>query len=104
LELEVNLVSDSNFYIGFTENISGGGVFVATYMLRPIGARVEMSVRLPGFQDPLQLRGEVRWIREPGAGADVWPGMGIRFEGVSGEDEVTIRAFLAAREPLFYVD
>ena len=29
LELEVTLQSDSNFYIGLTENLSDGGIFVA---------------------------------------------------------------------------
>ena len=102
VELEVGLFGDSNFYVGFTENLSDGGVFVATYMTKPIGSRVELAVRLLGLGEPMKLRGEVRWVREPSSSDEVWPGMGIRFEDVGEDDERRIRAFLTQREPLFY--
>lgn len=103
-ELEVSLFSDSNFYVGFTENLSEGGLFVATYLMRPLGSKVEMSVRLPGRAEPLILRGEVRWVREYSPTSDGCPGMGIQFDGVSESDHSDIAAFLATREPLFFTD
>ena len=103
VELEVDFASDSNFYAGFAENLSGGGVFVATYVLRPIGSIIDLSIRLAGDGEPLHLRGEVRWTRDASS-ADIWPGMGVRFHALSPENEARIRAFLATREPLFFVD
>ncbi|HEU5076246.1 MAG TPA: hypothetical protein VFU02_18765, partial [Polyangiaceae bacterium] len=32
VELDVSLGSDHNFYAGFVENLSAGGVFVATHL------------------------------------------------------------------------
>ena len=103
VEIEVNVFSDSNFYVGFTENLSGGGLFIATYFVRPLGSRVEMSVRVPGRHNPLMLKGEVRWIREASA-SDAWPGMGIQFEDISEDDGAAIRGFLATRDPFFFVE
>jgi uncharacterized protein (TIGR02266 family) len=79
-ELEVDFASDSNFYVGFAENLSGGGL-VATYVLRPIGTVLDLSIRLAGDAEPLHVRGEVRWTREPSRSGDLWPGMGVRFFG-----------------------
>jgi uncharacterized protein (TIGR02266 family) len=102
VELEVDFASDSNFYVGFAENLSGGGVFVATYVLRPIGTVLELSVQLAGDAEPLHVRGEVRWTREPSRSGDLWPGMGVRFQALSPQDEARIRAFLDTRDPLFF--
>jgi uncharacterized protein (TIGR02266 family) len=102
VELEVDFASDSNFYVGFAENLSGGGVFVATYVLRPIGTVLDLSIQLAGDAEPLHVRGEVRWTREPSRSGDLWPGMGVRFQALAPQDEARIRAFLDARDPLFF--
>ncbi len=104
VEIEVDFASDSNFYVGFAENLSGGGVFVATYVLRPIGTRIDLSIQLAGDAEPLRVRGEVRWTREPSRSGDLWPGMGVRFEGLAPEDEARILAFVGKRDPLFFDD
>lgn len=102
VELEVDFASDSNFYVGFAENLSGGGVFVATYVLRPIGTKLDLRIRVAGGVVPLHVRGEVRWTREPSRSGDLWPGMGVRFEALSPENEERIRGFLGRRDPLFF--
>jgi|CZKU01.1.fsa_nt_gi uncharacterized protein (TIGR02266 family) len=103
-ELEVTLFSDSNFYVGFTENISEGGLFVATYFTRPLGSKLEICVRIPGRADPLTLRGSVRWLRDDSPTSDGHPGMGIQFDAISKSDESDIAAFLGTRDPLFFVE
>jgi uncharacterized protein (TIGR02266 family) len=102
IELEVSFLSESNFYIGFTENLSEGGVFVATYLVRPLGSLVELSLRLLGRDEPLSLRGEVRWLRVYSPTSDAGPGMGIRFHSISEADRADIAAFLARRAPIFF--
>jgi uncharacterized protein (TIGR02266 family) len=99
VELEVGMRSDSNLYVGFTENLSCAGVFIATYVLRPIGAEVEVSLTFEGGE-ALRVTGTVRWQRAPTP--DAWPGIGVAFERLSAEDEGKIRKFLSMREPLFY--
>jgi uncharacterized protein (TIGR02266 family) len=102
LELEVSLQSDSNFYIGLTENLSNGGIFVATYLVQPIGTAVALTLRLPNRKLPLSLGGRVRWIRAFSETLEAPPGMGIEFETISEPDARAIREFLAARTPLFF--
>jgi uncharacterized protein (TIGR02266 family) len=101
LELEVGVESDSNFYVGFTENVSNAGVFVATYAIQPIGSRLEIALTLPGV-DSMRINGTVRWQRD--ASEEGWPGMGVQFEQLSKEQEALIKRFLSLREPLFYED
>jgi uncharacterized protein (TIGR02266 family) len=102
IELQVSVFSESNLYAGFTENLSASGIFVATHVLRPIGSSIEVSVLFPGRSEPVRLRGEVRWRREISEGSDGWPGMGIRFESLTPEQNALMAEFLRTREPIFF--
>ena len=103
VDLDVTVGSDHNFYAGFAENLSAGGVFIATHKLKPVGSQIELSVNLP---DGVQVRalGEVRWIRVFNETSDTPPGMGVKFLDVSDEAVSGINAFLARRDPLFFDD
>jgi uncharacterized protein (TIGR02266 family) len=99
VELEVGFSSESNFFVGVTENLSRAGVFVATYALEPVGSRISIALRLESGEH-LRIDGVVRWHRPPTP--DGWPGMGVQFDGLSAEDEAQIRKFLSVREPMLY--
>src|SRR4029079_19692672 len=43
LEIKVDLESEHNFYTGLTQNISAGGLFIATHHLRRIGDRITLK-------------------------------------------------------------
>jgi uncharacterized protein (TIGR02266 family) len=103
VDLEVTVGSDHNFYAGFAENLSAGGVFVATHQLKPVGSKVELTVTLP---DGVQLRaaGEVRWIRVFNELSDTPPGMGVRFTNLGDAAVSLIQSFLERRDPLFFDD
>jgi uncharacterized protein (TIGR02266 family) len=102
VELEVTLESESNFYLGLTENLSEGGLFIATHMLRPLGTPVAVTLKLPNAPEPIVAHGTVRWIRQYSATSDTDPGMGVRFEQLTPEQTNVIRNFLGARAPLFH--
>ena len=55
LEVKVDLESDHNFYTGLTQNISSGGLFIATNALRKIGDRITLKFSLPGTTETLRL-------------------------------------------------
>jgi len=78
IDTKLGLDSDTHFYTGFSENITEGGIFVATFNLAPIGSKILVSFTLPdGHQ--VTARGRVQWIREYNpAHPDQVPGMGIR--------------------------
>ncbi len=104
VELDVSLGSEHNFYAGFVENMSAGGVFVATHMLKPVGEKLELAIHLPDNEVVVRGIGEVRWIREYSEQSNVPPGMGVRFVHLEPASLEAIEAFLAQREPLFFDD
>ena len=102
LETEITVESESNFYTGFTEDISDGGLFLATYQLRPLGSEIEVTFTLPDGHT-VHAAGEVRWLRDPrDYNRDAPPGMGIQFHALSDEDRAAIAEFIRSRSPLFY--
>ena len=104
IEVEIGVYSDSNFYTGFTEDISEGGLFAATYDLVPIGSSIDVEFTLPGGHQ-VKVTGEVRWLRDPiedDTGAP--PGMGIRFVELGSQDHAAISEFVCARTPMFFID
>jgi uncharacterized protein (TIGR02266 family) len=102
VELEVTMESETNFYMGLTENISEGGLFMATHVLKPLGTQVEVSFKLPEISEPIKVTGTVRWVREYSDTSDASPGIGIRFDHLNTSHYEQIHRFLAARDPLFY--
>ncbi|HEY2410222.1 MAG TPA: TIGR02266 family protein [Polyangiaceae bacterium] len=102
VELEVSLGSEHNFYSGLVENLSVGGVFIATHVSKPVGSLVEVSLRLPGSEDSYAMTGEVRWVRPYSEEGGMPPGLGVRFLSLPAGAEQLIARFLAQREPLFF--
>jgi len=85
IELKVEYKRLNTFFYDYTKNISKGGTFIKTDRPLDIGTPFVFELRVPGADDPIQLRGEVRWVVRTGEpippstsdGQD--PGMGIRF-------------------------
>lgn len=102
LTADVSLYSDTNFWSGYSEDVSEGGLFVATYTPHPIGTQLEVTFELPTGH-AIRTRGEVRWTRETQESGPR-PGMGIRFLELSAEDLVAIRKFVKHRAPMFWDD
>ena len=106
--VEVGLTTETNFYMGFTQDISAGGLFVATTDTRPIGTRFLLDCQLPGAARPIRCMVEVAWLREYHEGMEydmgAVSGMGVKFVGLSPEDEAMIEAFQAERDSLFFPD
>jgi uncharacterized protein (TIGR02266 family) len=106
LEIKVDLESEHNFYTGLTQNISAGGLFIATHHLRRIGDRITLKFALPGSEQPVEVETEVRWIRENSAlnRVDGATGMGVRFINLSPSATAAITQFLSNRDSLYYDD
>jgi len=97
LSLEVTLERDHGFFTGFTENLSEGGLFVATHMPSKVGDRVILAMSLPGAATAVRTECEVRWLRLFSETSDAPPGMGLRFVRLSEDDKREITAFVARR-------
>ena len=98
VEVDIGMYSESNFYAGLTQDISEGGLFVATQKILPLGTDVSVSFTLPGVPE-IKTDGQVTWIRQP---IDGVPGMGIRFTRLTSDDQATIQRFVAKRPPLYH--
>jgi uncharacterized protein (TIGR02266 family) len=114
LNLTVALFGDNNFYLGVSENISEGGLFVRTHNVLAAGTRIKLEFTLPTSNKPVSTLGVVRWVRSPDAvrkefnnfgsvdDVDSKPGMGIEFEGLASEAAEAISKFIRYRKPEFY--
>lgn len=85
IELKVEYKRLNTFFYDYTKNISKGGTFIKTDRPLDVGTMFVFKLRVPGALDPLELRGEVRWVVRSGEPAPPpvadghETGMGIRF-------------------------
>jgi uncharacterized protein (TIGR02266 family) len=100
LEVDIGLMSDSHFYAGLSQDVSRGGLFVATYQLKRPGTRIALYFVLPDGH-AVSADGVVRWTRHAG-NDDVPPGMGIAFENIGESDIAAIGRFCRNRAPLYH--
>lgn len=102
LQVDIGFQSDTNFFTGFAEDLSDGGLFVATYDIKPIGTLLTVSFVLPGGHHVV-APGRVTWVREPAdRGAETAPGMGVAFEALEEPDRRAVLRFCSARAPIFF--
>jgi uncharacterized protein (TIGR02266 family) len=98
--IELEFAEDSHFFTGLSQDISGGGIFVATYERLPVGTRLKLCFETP--DGPFEARGQVRWTRDAKQG-EARPGLGIVFTELSEEAMLRITRY-CARTPPLYVD
>lgn len=104
VEVNIGATTESNFYVGFSGEVSEGGVFLSTYEVLDQGTRVHMLVTLPGGFE-FQQDGYVRFVRDPmDFSAASEPGIGVQFEGLSPQNRDLVLRFVRKRPPMFYDD
>ncbi|NMB74248.1 MAG: TIGR02266 family protein [Myxococcales bacterium] len=102
VKVEVAMHTEHNFYMGISENLSEGGVFIATYDNLPIGTQMDLDISLPD-KPPIHVQGTVRWVREYHKFTeDLSPGVGVQFQNLTDQDQAAIKEFLRRRAPLLY--
>jgi|SRR5215471_288564 len=99
IRLLVSFEANSSFYVGLTDNLSEGGVFIATRGLQSLGTRINLGILIPE-QEPLRVQGTVMWQRPSGPTKGGLPGMGIRFDDLSSYDRTRIRDLIDEQESL----
>ena len=103
-EANIGATTESNFFVGFSGEISEGGVFLATYDTFPVGTLVNLLVTLPGGFE-VRVPGHVRFVRDPmDLTAESEPGMGIAFEQLQADSRELVLRFIRKRPPMFYDD
>ena len=99
---QLTLDSETQFYAGFSQNLDEGGLFVATFDVKPIGSKVLFTFELPGGRQ-ITAKGRVMFVREYDMKtADLSPGMGLKFIMLRDDDRKAIEGFLQRRVPMFF--
>lgn len=93
----VSFEIDSCFYVGLSENLSEGGVFIATRGVGSVGSRIDLGIMLPD-QEPLRARGTIVWQRL--STKEALGGMGIQFDGLPAHERARIRELAEAQEAM----
>ena len=99
-ELTVEFAQDSQFVVGLSEDLSCGGIFVATYRRLPLGTAVRLGIELPNGH-VVEACGVVRWTRERDDGVDR-QGLGVLFTEVSDGALAAIADYCRLRPPLYF--
>ena len=95
LEIEVAIECEGTKRVGFTENMSTGGVFVATYLSAAQGSKVVVALTMKGGET-VKLAGEARWQRP--SSSERWPGVGVKFDDSGPEHEARMNKLLSLRD------
>lgn len=104
LEANIGATTESNFFVGFSGEISEGGVFIASYDTLPVGSSTHLLVTLPGGFE-MNVQGTVKFVRDPlDMMAEAEPGMGVAFNALDDKDRELILRFIRKRAPMFYDD
>ena len=101
LRARVHRASADRFYIGLSENMSAGGVFIASECPPAVGEAVDL---LDGAAArPLRVDGVVRWLRVDDTGNAT--GCGVEFTDLDERRRSTIADFLknAPSDPLLHM-
>ena len=99
VRLAIGLPGEGSEGEASAENLSVGGVFVATRADRPaVGEEVDLTLVLPNRPEPIRCVGRVVWLREASSSGEVAPGMGIEFAELEEPATVAIREFLSYHE------
>jgi len=102
LEVDIGLHSETNFFAAYGDDVSEGGLFVATYDLLPVGSALTLSFVLPHGPQVI-VRGRVAWLREADSfDTDLHPGMGVVFLDLDERGLAAIRDYMRRRAPIFY--
>ena len=103
-KLEISGSAKHQFFTGFTENISAGGLFIATYHTEPVGTQFNIQFTIPGLAHQFNAQCEVRWVRVYNESAPIeqMPGMGVRFLNLTDEERGMLNMFISTVETIFF--
>ncbi len=88
--LKVDYRDVNKFFTDFAENLSSGGMFIATRRPLPPGTTIMVEFMLPDTSVKVKTRAEVVWTRKSTMSLSHKRGMGIKFTDLTEEDKKKI--------------
>jgi uncharacterized protein (TIGR02266 family) len=86
LVAKVDVGGEGHSFLAVAQDISAGGMRIATANPLPVGASLEISFILPGSGRTFRVRAVVRHVVEGSA-------MGVQFLDLSPDDKAALREF-----------
>ena len=100
LELDLTLTSESNFYTDVAGTVLG--LFIATFVVKPVGTRLVVRLSVPVLDEPFIVSGLVHWVLEFSPSIEAPPGIGLALRPVHGEPRRAMNAFMKVRPPILH--
>ncbi len=97
--LKVSYESFNEFISEYTRNVSRGGIFINTKRHHEVGEIVDLSLVVPGLDDPLNIKGEVIHIKIHNL-PDEDKGIGIKFIDIDSKSRKGLIEFIKSRNDL----
>lgn len=92
--IQVDVASGETFLFAYITNISEMGIFVQSESPLPVGSEIALRFT-PDDGESFSLHGMVVWINPVRPDGDnPNPGMGVRFEGLSGDERERVVALV----------
>jgi uncharacterized protein (TIGR02266 family) len=92
--VEVKYTSPGGTHAAFTRNIGVGGAFIETDTPERTGTPLTLHLSVPTTHEPIEVRGEVRWVTP---GRDEQPGgMGVKFQPLEVEELLSLNEYFAS--------
>ena len=100
VDFEVSIEGPHTFFAGLTQDISKGGIFLATHQIYPVGTKMTLFFLIE--EKNFQVEAVVRWTRSPEniSNNELSPGMGLQF--INPDDSLidAFEKFLIEKDPL----
>ena len=80
--IQVDYHTAESFFRDFVDNISAGGMFIATPKPLEPGAQLRLEFLLPGCDYPIRVNGKVAWSRSVSSEGQR-RGMGVTLDSLS---------------------
>lgn len=106
-DIRVGVASDHRLFVGLTQNISAGGLFIATEEPLKRGDKVDVRFSVPGSPYIFEKKATVCWTRPvDGDGGDhrTHAGAGVSFDHLTDEEQKILNAFLQVHDAIFFAD
>ena len=99
VDIEVRYRTAQEFLSAYSQNISGGGIFVRAAHPLPLNHSVRLRFTLPGIPHRFEVNGIVVWSN-PGLSRNSLPsGMGIKLVDLDPHSRELITEFVKAKSP-----
>jgi uncharacterized protein (TIGR02266 family) len=103
LEVEISMQSEHNFFTGIANNISEGGIFIATLAPPPVGTEIGFELVLGA--ERFLVMGVVCWVRDEHAAKPGVPaGCGMKWGHIEDGMLEAIKRFVEVRDADLYDD